>query len=526
MEDYRLPDTLTELYELFILHSLRRYTTRTQSANAAERLRDLQKLPSPIKDRLDILSKLAYSSLKEDKLVFEREDLEQALSLMFSTDVPMLDLMTSAKSYSCRGTHDTYSFLHLTIQEYLCAFWAAKNLSDKDKLDFLKENLKKERFYMILWFFAGITKLDISNVCSIFSKDLWEYDDHKHICHLLYESDSNSHSHCSYVAENCVLNKEVSFIVRLTMYSKFDSLMIANFLAHSQCQWNRLTIRVEDVKILHKVFSSLKLRGTSILQVVIYIDRISIASFHEGIIRMLDEIPQFRSVILSFFLDNPSKVTFEAIKGNVKNTLIKTKAVKSIIVQFGGNNKDEVARSFYDELIEGIAHNGSLVQDVELQTVSAQTIEYLIALLIKWNANLKLDNLSISKGSTHYCRDEKQCYKFYRSLSTFLSKNSSLKQIIISPPFDDCHLVRCIDSIQFALDQNSTLEELNIRKKVIFQRNKHTSKLELVKGHKFLHSANQPKEESDSESDNDDGVDSFQASPAKRQKVGNSSNEN
>jgi hypothetical protein len=86
--------------------------------------------------------------------------------------------------------------------------------------------------------------------------------------------------------------------------------------------------------------------------------------------------------------------------------------------------------------------------------------------------------------------------------------------------------VRCIDTIQSALDQNSTLEELNIRKKVVFQRNKHTSKLELVKGRKFLHSANQPKEESDSESDNDDGVDSFQASPAKRQKVGNSSNEN
>ena len=159
MENYRLPDTLTELYELFILHSLRRYTTRTQSANVAERLHDLRKLPNPIQDHFGILSKLAYSSLKEDKLVFEREELEQTLSLVFNTDIPMLDLMTSAKSYSKRGTHDTYSFLHLTIQEYLCAFWAANNLSDKGKLDFLRENLQKERFYMILWFFAGITKL-------------------------------------------------------------------------------------------------------------------------------------------------------------------------------------------------------------------------------------------------------------------------------------------------------------------------------------------------------------------------------
>jgi hypothetical protein len=146
-----------------------------------------------------------------------------------------------------------------------------------------------------------------------------------------------------------------------------------------------------------------------------------------------------------------------------------------------------------------------------------------------------------------------------------LSKNSSLRRIIISPPFDDCHLTHCIDTIQSALNQNSTLEELNIRHKLIFRRNMHTSKLELVKGLQFLHSystANQPEEgdashrpiavqqhtymemssvvpqfrhsnmqtqygmpsgnsespctESDSESDDDD----FQASPAKRQKVG------
>ena len=152
MGGYRLPDTLTELYELFILHSLKRYTERNQSVDDAKRLCDLRELPSPIQDRFDILSKLAFSSLKEDKLVFEREELEQALSLIISTDLPMLDLMTSAKSYSSRGTHDTYSFLHLTIQEYLGAFWAANNLSDKDKLDFLRENLKNERFYMILWF--------------------------------------------------------------------------------------------------------------------------------------------------------------------------------------------------------------------------------------------------------------------------------------------------------------------------------------------------------------------------------------
>ena len=153
-------------------------------------------------------------------------------------------------------------------------------------------------------------------MCSIFSKDLWEYDNHVHICHLLYESDSNNHSHCSFVAENYVTNREISFVNRhypgrySQKYSRFNLLMIAHFLAHSQCQWNRLTLCLDDVKILHKVFNGLKSCDTSMLHVIIKVDMSSIASFHEGIISMLDEIPQFCSVRISFELEDPSKVAF------------------------------------------------------------------------------------------------------------------------------------------------------------------------------------------------------------------------
>ena len=88
----------------------------------------------PICDYFKILSKVAYNGLKEDKIVFERGDLKLEFSQMFvGKDLPVLDLMTSAKSYSNRGTHDTYSFLHLVVQEYLGAFWAAKYLSENEK---------------------------------------------------------------------------------------------------------------------------------------------------------------------------------------------------------------------------------------------------------------------------------------------------------------------------------------------------------------------------------------------------------
>ena len=68
MEDYGLPDTLTELYELFILHGLRRYATRT---NIVGTFHDISKLPRPVDNYFNLLSKVAYDGLTEDKLVFE-----------------------------------------------------------------------------------------------------------------------------------------------------------------------------------------------------------------------------------------------------------------------------------------------------------------------------------------------------------------------------------------------------------------------------------------------------------------------
>ena len=120
-EDYQLSNTLTEIYELFVLHDLKRYCTRTGDNNAAETLQDLNDVPSPLQEYLVVLSKLiAFEGLKMDKLVFPKCELVKAFSALSgtftTTDIPVLDLMTAAaKSYSSRGTHDTYSFLHLTI---------------------------------------------------------------------------------------------------------------------------------------------------------------------------------------------------------------------------------------------------------------------------------------------------------------------------------------------------------------------------------------------------------------------------
>ena len=85
---------------------------------------------------------------------------------------------------------------------------------------------------MALCFFAGIAKLNVLNVHSVFTKELWEYDNHVHTCHLLYEADSGSLFLCSYVANN-VLERELH--IGLDKYSRFNerteysNLMICKF---------------------------------------------------------------------------------------------------------------------------------------------------------------------------------------------------------------------------------------------------------------------------------------------------------
>ena len=178
-ENYCLPHTLTELYELFILHSLKRFFKRVVNARTAQRLKSLKTLESPFNTDLFSLCKLSFEGLKVDKLVFSRDELEFEFPSEYQesdVDLPVLDLMTSAKSYSSRGAEDMYSFLHLTIQEFLAAYWVAYYQSDDEKLRFLRQNLMENRFRMVLLFLSGLTKLKFPNVSTSFSEESWEKD--------------------------------------------------------------------------------------------------------------------------------------------------------------------------------------------------------------------------------------------------------------------------------------------------------------------------------------------------------------
>ena len=153
-----LPNTLTQLYEIFILHTIKHFADRISSnPHFLEEIKEVHcydALPSSVKDQLHSLSEMAFLGMQEDKLVFTRDDLQKLnlLSLGLLTSLFVMTNITEIKHFQ---------FLHLTIQEFLAAKYLSSGcMTDKEVANFFRMNIWADRFRMTLLFLAGLTKFN------------------------------------------------------------------------------------------------------------------------------------------------------------------------------------------------------------------------------------------------------------------------------------------------------------------------------------------------------------------------------
>ena len=157
-QQYKLPATLTQLYEVFVLHTLKHYAEKiTQDPTIIEEIQeasDIQNLPQSVQTQLDSLSEMAFSGIDKDQLVFNNEELKT------STNVLSLGLLNAIETFTISGSRKLFQFLHLTIQEFLAArHIASGGMSAFEKAVFLKSHINIERFRMTLLFLSGLTHL-------------------------------------------------------------------------------------------------------------------------------------------------------------------------------------------------------------------------------------------------------------------------------------------------------------------------------------------------------------------------------
>ena len=170
-----LPKTDTEFYRDFTISTLlRSYHKRGHLNNAPLLVKSFDDLCANDKFIFDEICKLALEATVNSKQVFSFSelkhhniDLNTKNTAFENSDNSSLSLLAIDRCFVKYGHDETYSFVHLTLQEYLSAVYLA-NLDDGQKSDTVKEHCAKENLTVVWRFLCGTLDYSKSSTIEIF----------------------------------------------------------------------------------------------------------------------------------------------------------------------------------------------------------------------------------------------------------------------------------------------------------------------------------------------------------------------
>ena len=267
LSGFILPNTLTKFYKKYVLYAVKRSMKKQElDPDTVESLEELQRGQ---KRAFDELCCCVYEKLKTHNTTFNRNEI---LKLSHSLKCEHFGLM------NCYKIADTtkYQFLHLTIQEFLAAWWITHR---GDQKMLFREHFQDTHFRMTLRFVAGLTELKDDSYQEYFSKEvdlqcirkpLFGFKSHQYfmfhqnpqmLCDDIrysiltayplhepyYDIDTIQLLHLIYESENKVLCqifvssiKNSSLCVNRVNSSQFDLLCLSFLLKNSKITWNYL----------------------------------------------------------------------------------------------------------------------------------------------------------------------------------------------------------------------------------------------------------------------------------------------
>jgi len=157
-KDNQLHSNSATLYNYFIRLTIYRHFIKN---NHALKINYLSDLPEPHNTIVQQISKLALHALKENKIVFTEENIEDACPKI--TDSPEAingyGLLQAMQHFGYTGETKTFQFLHLSIQEYLAAYYIINNFQHQEELDLLNDYFwKKNHLVNMFSFYIMLTK--------------------------------------------------------------------------------------------------------------------------------------------------------------------------------------------------------------------------------------------------------------------------------------------------------------------------------------------------------------------------------
>ena len=132
--DGTLPNTETEFYRDFTLSLLSRVIYKQDKQKNLSDINLCDELPKEVKDVFHKVCKLAFKATVDSRQVFKDSEVHDIqISGSSGSDKESIGLLVIDRYFAKFGVNKTYSFLHLTLQEYLAAIFISK-MSESEQI--------------------------------------------------------------------------------------------------------------------------------------------------------------------------------------------------------------------------------------------------------------------------------------------------------------------------------------------------------------------------------------------------------
>jgi len=154
-----LPKSSTELCSHFICLTICRHIAK-YGQPLTNTITDLNSLPEPYSKIVQQLAKLSLDALNSNRLVFTSDEIKRISPDILTTSrtINGFGLMQAVQHFGLTGKTMTFNFLHVTIQEYLAAYYVITYLKPNEELNLLQDKFWNSLHANMFFIYVTLTK--------------------------------------------------------------------------------------------------------------------------------------------------------------------------------------------------------------------------------------------------------------------------------------------------------------------------------------------------------------------------------
>ena len=239
--DDALPETETDFYGDFTLSLLFRGIRKDKKIKPLHKLKSIDDLPGKKKEALNKIGKLAFEATVARRQVFEESEVDGICFNDSSDNEESLGLVVVDRYFVKTGFDETYTFLHLTLQEYLAALFLSR-LSESEQINTMASLFSHQHLFVTSRFLFGILDYSKENTKKLFEQMLCATKNHL-LHHIQCACESHNASACTDVVsfhdENLSFHSinnssDIFYIAHFLITFEFDAIE----LSFSECNFD------------------------------------------------------------------------------------------------------------------------------------------------------------------------------------------------------------------------------------------------------------------------------------------------